>query len=358
MSGRVLRITLLTLTVALLVAVPGVACAYDETTSTVPPISEANCGRCHQPYFSVGPGVHGYYTTTSNKCEQCHSVHRAPEDGRLLLPGATMTATCFTCHDGTAGQGVYGAITARGVAVGARHRTETTSVVPGGDANTGGSKVMALGGTAGTLTCTDCHSPHGSEIVTAFPGDRRRYSGMPPFTLTRMLKQKPGNTATATIEYGSDWCLACHQGRNSGLPTTHNHPVDSKATTSTPFTYRRASISTTDVASAVTTYGAIGGTNRGYLMVYPRTAQQAGHNPICQQCHEDTRNVGSLVASGTQSDPATWTGATNDGVSATDNPRFGNFPHETTGFRMLVEANTTAVTDDLCLNCHPVSQLP
>ena len=38
--------------------------------------------------------------------------------------------------------------------------------------------------------------------------------------------------------------------------------------------------------------------NRGFLMPYPRTAQQDGHAPICQQCHEDSREVGSLSANG------------------------------------------------------------
>lgn len=181
---------------------------------------------------------------------------------------------------------------------------------------------------------------------------------MPPLSTTKMLKQRPGGSTTATAEYGSDWCIACHQGRSSALSTVHNHPADSAATTTTPFTYRRAAISNSDGVSAVTTYGAIGGTNRGYTMVYPRTAQQSGHNPICQQCHEDNRYVGDLVGTGAQSDPSTWTGSTNDGTTATDNPRFGTFPHETTGYRMLVEATTTAYTDDLCLNCHPIAQLP
>jgi predicted CXXCH cytochrome family protein len=358
MKHRVLNIVFFAALAAVILAAPSVALAFDETTSTIPPFSEANCGYCHEPYLSIGSGVHGNYATTTTKCEECHSVHAAPAAGTKLLPAATITATCNTCHDGTQGGGVYGAIAARGLNVAAKHSTETTNVVPGGDASTGGSKTMSFSGSAGTLTCTDCHSPHGSEIVTAFPGDRQRITGMPPFTLTKMLKQKPGGTATATANYGSDWCLSCHQGRSSALSAVHNHPTESKATTSVPFTYNRAAISTTDAVSSTTTYGAIGGTNRGYLMVYPRTAQQSGHLPICQQCHEDNRYVGELVGTGTQSDPATWTGSTNDGKTATNNPRFGTFPHETTGYRMLVEATATVYYDDLCLNCHPVSQLP
>jgi hypothetical protein len=51
-------------------------------------------------------------------------------------------------------------------------------------------------------------------------------------------------------------------------------------------------------------------------------------------------------------DAATWPVTAADGRVSTDNPRFQNFPHETTGYRMLVEATTTAYYDDLCINCH------
>ena len=98
--------------------------------------------------------------------------------------------------------------------------------------------------------------------------------------------------------------------------------------------------------------GPLGGDNRGYLMPYPRSADQAGHAPICQQCHEDSRNPGSLDATGVATAiPVQITHE--DGVVATDNPRFQNFPHETEGDNLLVENY-----DNLCLNCHPASVLP
>ncbi len=345
------------LVVCLLCAFPSFACAFDESTSTIPSFSQANCGNCHDPYFSVGRGVHGGYTTTTTKCEECHEIHDA--NAATLLPASTIQATCFTCHDGTQGRGVYGAIAARGIFVAASHSVDTTNVVPGGDSATGGSKTMTFKGVGGMLTCTDCHSPHGSSVVTAFPGDRYRYSGwgLPPAS-GRLLRTNPGDAATATADYGSDWCLACHQGRNSALSAVHNHPAESKYTTSTPFNYTRVAVMTADTVSSTTTYGAVGGTNRGYLMPFPRTAQQNGHLPICQQCHEDTRYVGDLVGTGNQADPATWTASVNDGITAANNPRFGTFPHEAMGYRLLVEATSTAYYDDLCLNCHPVAQLP
>jgi hypothetical protein len=77
--------------------------------------------------------------------------------------------------------------------------------------------------------------------------------------------------------------------------------------------------------------------------------------------------VGELIGNGSVGDAATATIAAADNVywngttwaiAASDNPRFQNFPHETLGYRLLVEATTTAYSDDLCLNCHPTAQLP
>lgn len=352
------------------------AFAFDETTSTYTP--GVGCADCHNPNGTTGTGTrvgpHSGYSATTSACECCHTVHDAPTANKLL-PGETIKSTCFTCHDGTTtqGQGVYDAIQARGASVGAQHRIETTSVVPGGNASDGGSATMAFSGPGQTLTCSDCHSPHGRNLVTPFLGERQRsywfqrdYHGLLTVQVqSRLLKQRPGGVATAVAEYGSDWCLACHAGRASGLSTTHNHPVESLLTTATPANYRLAAIiAPGPYPTAETTLGPMGintkvsGYNRGYLWPYPRTGAQQGRYPICQQCHEDTRYVGALTADGTQAAPSTATVTSPDGRTESDNPRFQNFPHETLGYRMLVEATTTAYSDDLCLNCHPTAQLP
>lgn len=355
--------------VAILFSGAALAYGYDESTSTIPASTEENCGRCHNPFgYAIfhGPtaiGVHGGYTTTTYKCKGCHTVHRAPAGGQLLLQGATIQASCESCHDGTGGRGVYGTIVARGLQVAGDHSVEATTVVPGGDAESGGSATMSFAGTGGTLTCTDCHSPHGSTVVAAFQGDRYRIANSTtrlPLVKNRLLKQRPGNTATATAEYGSDWCLACHQGRSSALSTVHNHPADSKATTATPFVYNR--VARLDVSGAWTgttvANQTLGFSNQGYLMPYPRTPQQAGHAPICQQCHEDARSVGSLSTIGNTALVTPFLVTMPDGVETSSNPRFQNFPHETSNYRMLVEATVSSFNDDLCLNCHPTSQLP
>jgi hypothetical protein len=353
------------------------------------PALASSCQNCH-PYRFDTPmslpnayhqGPHADYSTISHNCPICHSVHpkgyqiRSGEPtgtyGIMLLPKQTVKASCETCHDGTGGAGVYGSIAARGLTIGAQHRIDTTNVVPGGDAATGGSAVTTFSGVAHNLSCDDCHDPHNGGTVNPFIGDRQRINASwpPTYPTSRLLRQKPTGATTSTADYGSDWCAACHKGRLTGSGMAANHPVDSRLVTTTPFTYSRVAILATiaPTASTVTTF--MGGTqrsmgswfptmggNRGFLMPLPggaRTPQQQGHFPICQQCHEDSRFVGTLAADGSTAQAATSVVSASDGASSTDNPRFQNFPHETQNPKMLVENG-----DDLCTNCHPASTLP
>lgn len=335
----------------------------------------------YEPY-----GPHGGYATATRKCQTCHTTHDAPDGGVLLLPAATIYGTCSTCHDGTGGWGVYGTLTARSVPVGGGHSYDQASEVPGGDALTGGpSTATTFSGASGALTCTDCHSPHGNDVVNPFIGDRARMrQSVPSYSSSKILRKSPTGAPAPVSDYGSDWCLTCHQGRDSGLATVHNHPVETVASAAplTAFTYANVARLVSDDPTGVTEYGAMGGIttrgsnhqgfdvvvgadNRGFLMPYPRTtgaAGQAGHDPICQQCHEDSRSVGTLTGDGSigdatpaqigWADSVSWNG-TAWVDSVTDNPRFQNFPHETQNAYMLVET-----ADDLCTNCHPAVALP
>jgi predicted CXXCH cytochrome family protein len=204
------------------------------------------CSTCHLDIFggfygedtefmaaSIGKGPHGVYSNKGNRCNACHTIHAAPA-GIKLLPGQTVTDTCYACHDGTGGGGVYGVIYARtGVQPEATHRVDTTTTVPGGDSSDGGDATMAFtGGVGGTLGCTDCHSPHDSKTVAKWTNQRMRTDvdhlvSQGVTQTNRLLRQNPGSsTATATV-YGSDWCLACHAGRVDAGPL-HNHPADSR----------------------------------------------------------------------------------------------------------------------------------
>jgi hypothetical protein len=343
-----------------------------------------DCGNCHHTYGGIyGVGPHGNFVTSGTngptaKCTMCHTVHDAVPTSVKLLPRATVGASCDACHDGTGGYGVYGTLAARGVPVGAAHRIETAALVPGGDVG-GGDRTGDFRGQGGTLTCTDCHTPHGTPgtMVNPFVGDRQRTTIMFEKTVrrhhvrasTKLLKRQPTGASTPTDDYGSDWCLGCHAGRPSG-GSVHNHPVDSTITTATPFNYANVAVVTTIAPTRSTELKGLGGwnrppngwvdpvtyaENRGFLMPYPRSTGaggQNGHLPICQQCHEDSRDVGSLDATGLAITTALQI-THEDGKVATDNPRFQNFPHEAENPRFLVE-----VGDDLCMNCHPSGELP
>ncbi len=344
-----------TLLVALLAAVPA-AHAYKETTAT---ISASDCVGCHgTSTVNIGDndagrqGPHGTYSTASQKCKVCHSVHAATGGGFKLLPAATIKATCEVCHDGTGGQGVYGVLAARGVTKVADHSIDTTNVVPGGNAATGGSATATFLGQSGRLTCSDCHSPHGARVVASFTGDRRRLTtDTAGYSSNSLLKQRPTSSTTTVTVYGSDWCGTCHKGRLSG-GAVHNHPVDSLAITTTPFYYENVA-RVTGTGQFTTNLGTLGQNNFGYVMPFPRTAQQSGHRPICQQCHEDVRNVGDTTY-GTIVAGEVYNGASTDGTPTTGNPRFQVFPHESQNPYFLLETE-----DDLCTNCHdPNMQLP
>lgn len=341
--------------VVLACAVP--AYAYNET-GTVPPSLTA-CDSCHESGSvsiagtdTARQGPHGNYLTTTKKCQTCHLVHEAAGGGTSLLMTATVTATCGTCHDGTGGRGVYGVLLARGLTPAARHRVDTTTVVPGGDPSTGGSKVASFtGGVGGTLGCIDCHSPHNASTVPSFTGDRVRIAtDTAGFTSNRLLRKRPTSSDVTVTAYGSNWCGACHKGR---LKTNlvHNHPSETTAVAGTY--YYQTAPRATSVASTVTNGTGLGRNNFGYVMPDPRTAQQTGHYPLCQQCHEDARTVGDTLQ-GQISAAEVFRIVESDGTSATDNPRFQVFPHEGVNARMLVE-----VEDDLCTNCHdPFVGLP
>lgn len=326
----------------------------------------SDCTICHMStlFFPDRSGPHGGYLTTTKKCQACHSVHEAAGGGYSLLPAATTKDNCLVCHDGTGGYGVYGALAGKGIAVGATHRIDTTNSVPGGSV-TGGSAVMTFTGESGFLSCEDCHSVHGADTVEPFQGERIRFHADErgygaSWSTDHLLRKQPRGSDRSTDVYGSDWCIGCHRGRRSGLPALMNHAVDSSDTVASPFQYSRiaAVTTTTSLLTTITGLGMQGvvptltWSNRGFVMPTPRTAEQTGHAPICQQCHEDSRIVGEPGAVA-EAYVIRYGDGTIESGEVTDNPRFQAFPHETENEYMLVETY-----DNLCTNCHDVAELP
>jgi hypothetical protein len=295
-------------------------------------------------------GPHKGYTSTSRKCAVCHKTHEVMTPNISLLPWNTITDTCNMCHDGTGGGGVYGVLASRGVTVTTSHRIDVTNIVPLGDPTTGGPAPVQFGGTADRpMTCTDCHSPHGA-AVAAFTGDRARTATdaiTPRPKSDRLLKKRPGAATSAVAYYGSDWCVACHQGA-AGVSASHDHPVgrDSSA-----YYYDNVMRMASDDSTDTWVRGSLGGSNRGYLMTAQMrselTATIGASGPICQQCHEDARYAG--VADTWTADVATFSVTSPDGANPLDNPRFQVFPHESAAASMLIEPT---VAQDLCQNCH------
>jgi predicted CXXCH cytochrome family protein len=328
---------------AVLVAVPSLALAYHtdgRETQTVGAIQKNyTCIDCHGDERDAwtGEGPHGYYNTNTTKCRMCHTIHKAPAASIMLLPRATIKDSCFTCHDGTGAVGVYSAITVRGYSVGSSHSIDVTKSVPGG------SQPLNT-----VLGCDSCHTPHRATQIEPYLGDNEKafYHGF-GYVSNRALRDDVGGHARGTYtKYGADWCAGCHDERTD-WGAMHNHPVEA-STTPGYFYYDNVAV-VTAADQTTTVLDRLGYSNFGYIMPEPRTPEQAGHAPICQQCHEDPRNPGvpgaavpfesSLKDYGTSPRPV--------------NPVFLSFPHETTSTNLL-----SGNGDGLCLRCHDADMLP
>jgi predicted CXXCH cytochrome family protein len=328
------------------VALPATALAFSDPSFESP----FTCDQCHSTSSASsadweGNGPHGLYSATTQKCGVCHSVHEAPADGILLLAEATVSGTCLSCHDGTGGTAPYNAIEARGGVVLSDHSIDTTSVVPGGSQEL-----------SSVLGCSDCHSVHGTGVVAPFYRDSGVALGAQVLTQSDSLLRSDVNTTAAGAfpVYGSQWCAACHDDRHSQSGGAINHPVN------TSYTFGYGEITTTEgllPGNPPRAYGdgsdgtyivGMGMTNAGYIMA-PATASADGRvenrqDPICQQCHEDARDVDTTF-NADYSDP--------NPIAAGYNPLYLTFPHQSTNRRLLVETN-----DDLCMNCHALAALP
>ncbi len=290
-------------------------------------------------YAAMGP--HGDYRDTTNKCVCCHDVHEALSSFKLL-PQSTVMATCNYCHNGTNGRKVYGNVAPAGSGPGEHIMTTDATSVPG--TLIGGAFMNT------SLTCSNCHSPHDNNTVAAFLGDTNNLtqtytapSGLPAYPTTtfygygvetnKLLKKNPYRQPTTTdfqfSYYGGGWCSDCHLNRHSEGPI-NNHPVNTATVYNNVYYWTGSAWAQTK----------LGGSNNGYKQ---SASNSTGYTyyPICQQCHEDTRNVEAAF------------NVTSVSFVASDNPQYKDFPHQTQLDRFRAETG-----DDLCLNCHETQGLP
>jgi predicted CXXCH cytochrome family protein len=129
----------LSLALGCALSVASVAYASTESTYAAWDAGGANTGSLHTP--------HRDYSTTTTKCAVCHSVHKAPASGELLLR-TTVGDSCTYCHI----QSNLGRI-----------------VIYGGNLAWYNGPDNDHGHQSGGVTCVDCHSVHGAN---AFGGDK------------------------------------------------------------------------------------------------------------------------------------------------------------------------------------------
>ncbi len=299
-------------------------------------------------FFSLFPaalalGPHRNYTDDTQACRECHAIHEAPSPvGAVLLKATASTieqaalATCNLCH-GAGGPAVYKPYAQPPLTVQARHSPTLTitsiSYLGIGTPETGVPSIRKV-------LCLACHNPHGTSLYT-----------IPTFTpdttygVTNALLRRPGTaslnyalpgagTTGTPNAYGAQWCRDCHNRPENILshqlgPAGEPHPYSSTTTYQAVWYW----------ASPTYVQGRLGGTTSAYVM-YDRNSID-DPDPICQQCHEDARNVEGVFKVTT----ATY--------QSTDNPPYKGFPHQGSLANFRVETG-----DDLCTNCHPQEELP
>jgi hypothetical protein len=145
-----------------------------------------------------GTSPHGGYTTTTNKCAVCHSVHNAFAMGQVLLRSDVVDA-CEYCHVG--GDGGY------------------TQVYSGDINNYSGTDYKnahnsyTVGASNPGVTCTKCHQVHGADnAMTSNPyltskilvgGKSTETAKYDPFAYPPLSTDSSDTALTK-------WCTACH----------------------------------------------------------------------------------------------------------------------------------------------------
>lgn len=257
-------------------------------------------------------GPHGGYTTSTNKCKECHAVHLATGMYRLTRADSASQA-CDFCHNETTGLATK-KVSLNENAHGLSATPPDPVVAPDDTTPTPYSVPSANWG------CDKCHSVHNNSVVKladepttkllkADPNPGKTYFYYNPSLIDTSTRSTPQKLAA--------WCSACHN-TNFGYHKTAKQ-YDKNGQTINVYGH--------DVAEDSATIDP----NTGFATNVNPDDPNAG--PNCKQCH-----------------PA-------DG---------GNFPHSSAKPNMLMSAakDSTPLNNDksnldlVCISCHNTASMP
>ncbi|MHB1340771.1 MAG: hypothetical protein ACYC77_02000 [Coriobacteriia bacterium] len=197
MSRKITLVALLAIALVVLVAAPALAEGYN---------TGADLHTRAEGYFS---GPHGGYTTTTNKCQDCHSTHYA-SGSFMLLRASSREAACDYCHGGGGGstinimmdndyKNVGSSELATGVAIAVDSMGKGTGHTLGYTGKAPADIKPAYSDPDG-FACFDCHSPHGNSarIMTTMSNPGRAFAS-------------PGNEGRPTTAQLNDAAVTTNQ---------------------------------------------------------------------------------------------------------------------------------------------------
>ena len=296
-----------------------------------PPGSDTSgwCDRCHDMGGEMFAVPHGGYTTATNKCRDCHAVHRASGEFVLTRADDEYTA-CDYCHGTGSGSGRKVQMADPGVSNG--HHLGYSGYAPDTDEDT---PYLVDG-----FTCHDCHSVHATDERMVLSIDHSM-DDIPagvilPHSGGLLLgRPNPANTEDhafcGEVVDMTDWCSSCHEGNgaidNGGGPKDHQTPMVVYDNITDSFEEAYSHDSQTDGM-------ALGGSryelcdNEVTDPAYPYVDPQDGVNqgPTCNECHASE-----------------W---------------ISEFPHRSDGYALLKPGASDSSLDDVCLDCHLSDALP
>ena len=273
----------------------------------------------------------GSTTLTADSCAGCHRAHTAA--GENLIAAATEVELCLTCHGspaagattnvidgveaGTAhglrGGGFTNALMDTGWTGAAVSRPATSAHMHDGATPVtmwgNGAIGSGPGAASVTLTCTDCHNPHGNNsyrILRTIPTgsgaaadvtvtDQATSVYTVASTLNRYFGELYGGGNYLEQYELTEWCAQCH--------TRHDAPEPDQATTDSGdpiFRFRHMTRWPTGWIDCYLCHeGAIGINAPDPFGVGASVA----HEPVCQNCHVAH---GSAAQMGTYSGLVAW----------------------------------------------------